>query len=403
MFGKPVSFLGSVEAAELSSPSRITPAMADESWKAHTHCWLCNRRAYKEADKRRLPAAASEPHDLTVLTPDSEWVHESCSSLIRKSRRVRTSAPAAQAPLISQCWAPSSAPPPPPPPRVSFRPSSSGAAGQLEPLSQGAYWDPPGSRRGEAVSPAGPDCHPLGRGTRAASASSGTASSSKNMEDTPAGPRTEVSDDLGRGNRAASANSGTASSSTTMEGTPLLFAQAHLLGGLRTGLAAAEVREQTGRAARPPPASPATRVAVGSVIPWSSLDAPEARVRGKAESQARQKSFKQAERLDAHLTTARLAAVRTGVEMRLLQRELAAIDKPAGLAKVCWIAMALALALVLALVLTPSPSPSPDPNPPAGTGQEQESGLCRGGRGGPRDPGEERHVSVRCRPLRTLQ
>lgn len=107
---EPVSFLGSVEAAELSSPSRITPAMADESWKAHTHCWLCNRRAYKEADKRRLPAAASEPHDLTVLTPDSEWVHESCSSLIRKSRRVRTSAPAAQAPLISQCWAPSSAP-----------------------------------------------------------------------------------------------------------------------------------------------------------------------------------------------------------------------------------------------------------------------------------------------------
>ena len=259
-------------------------------------------------------------------------------------------------------------PPPPPSPRASIRPSSSGATGQLEPLSQGAYWRPPGSRRGEAVSPAGPRTSPRGRGTRAASASSGTASSS-----------------------------------TTLEDTPLLFVEGHVLGGLRTGLIAAEVRERTGRAARPPPASPATRVAVGSVIPWSSLDAPEARVRGKAESQARQKSFKQAERLDAHLTTARLAAVRTGVEMRLLQRELAAIDKPAGLAKVCWIAMALALALVLALVLTPSPSPSPDPNPPAGTGQEQESGLCRGGRGGPRDPGEERHVSVRCRPLRTLQ
>lgn len=157
------------------------------------------------------------------------------------------------------------------------------------------------------------------------------------MEDTPAGPRTEVSDDLGRGNRAASANSGTASSSTTMEGTPLLFAQAHLLGGLRTGLAAAEVREQTGRAARPPPASPATRVAVGSMVPWASLDAAEARVRGKAESQARQKSFKQVERLDAHLTTAKRDAVRMGVEMRLLQRELAATNKAAGgVAKVSW-------------------------------------------------------------------
>ena len=70
------------------------------------------------------------------------------------------------------------------------------------------------------------------------------------------------------------------------------------------------------------------------MVPWSSLDAAEARVRGKAESQARKKSFKQVERLDAHLTTARRDAARMGVETRLLQRELAAVDKTAGLATV---------------------------------------------------------------------
>ena len=125
-----------------------------------------------------------------MLQPDTEVGRQ----------EVRTSAPAEPLKRRSYRNAGPQAPPPPPPPppRVSFRPSSSGAAGQLEPLSQGAYWDPPGSRRGEAVSHAGPDCHPLGRGTRAASASSGTASSSKNMEDTPAGPHREVSDDLGR-------------------------------------------------------------------------------------------------------------------------------------------------------------------------------------------------------------
>ena len=345
--------------------------MADESWKLHTHCWLCDRRAYNEADKKRLPAAASEPHDLTVKNPESEWVHESCSSQVRKSAsKMRNSAPAEPSKRRSSRNAGSQPPPdlPPPHPRTSYRPSSSGASDQLEPLSQGPYWDAPGPRRGEAVSPASPLTSPLGRGTRAASASSGTAPSSTMLGDTPQ-----------------------------------LFFQGHMLGGLRTGLAAAEVREQTGRAARPPPASPATRVAVGSMVPWSSLDVAEARVRGKAESHARQKSFKQTERLDAHLTTARRDAARMGVEMRLLQRELASIDKTTGQAKVCWIAAALALALVLALVLAPSPSPSPDPNPPAGTRQEQESGLCRGGRGGPRDPGEERDMPVRCRPLRSLQ
>ena len=263
----PISFLGSVEAAELpSSPSRLIPAMADESWKASPTCWLCNRRAYKEADKHRLPVAAGEPHDLIVRNPDSEWVHEPCSRQVRKSvGRMRTSASAEPPKRRSSRNAGPEplAPLPPPPPRASFRPSSSGASGQLEPLSQGAYWDAPSSRRGEAVSPAGPRTSPLGPGTRAVSASSGTAASS-----------------------------------TTLEDTPQLFVQGHLLGGLRTGLAAAMVREQTGRAARPPPASPATRVAVGSMVPWSSLDAAEARVRGKAESQARKKSFKQVERLD---------------------------------------------------------------------------------------------------------
>ena len=175
--------------AELpSSPSRLIPAMDDESWKASPTCWLCNRRAYKEADKHRLPAAAGEPHDLVVLNPDSGWVHESCCRQVRKSvGKVRTSASAEPPKRRSSRNAGPEplAPLPPPPPRASFRPSSSGASGQLEPLSQGAYWDAPSSRRGEAVSPAGPRTSPLGPGTRAVSASSGTAASSTTLEDTP--------------------------------------------------------------------------------------------------------------------------------------------------------------------------------------------------------------------------
>ena len=125
--------------------------MTGDAWRSHAHCYVCGRRAYKEADKKALPAAAGDPHDIVCQCPDSKWVHESCGGQLRKSaskkRQVDPPRPPPRTTRHSQ-------PQPEPEPRRQFRGGGWSLHDGLTDPSTG-FWKPPETsgpgHRGEAA------------------------------------------------------------------------------------------------------------------------------------------------------------------------------------------------------------------------------------------------------------